>query len=369
MKQHAIRPKFGTTWSPDCFDGETAFKNMQDAFQAAMTGYPGELHESVYIFAGHTARIRVIGRDLAKHIYRPFSHLKTKGPSFAPPELRIDLWDENLTGKGGSIGPTNNGGGWSETTVKSFNDQFVGQQLPNTVSCLDRRAKHIVASIAWHDRIFIYEQAKPLARLLLEWHNDRGVQVIHAGLVARNGTGILFVGKSGSGKSTSSLACIAAGFDYLSEDYVGLEACTDGSFLGHSLYSSVFVQTSQLARFEELIPYAIKGRLPHEEKSVIILSEIFPERLRRSVLIRALVLLRVLDRPELRPRPASKGEALLALGPSSLLQIPNRELGANGFKRLVELVERVPCYWLDVGCGLGSVAPGVEEILFQVSPA
>jgi hypothetical protein len=132
---------------------------------------------------------------------------------------------------------------------------------------------------------------------------------------------------------------------------------------GHSLYNSVFLETVHLTRFEELLPYAIKGRLPHEEKSVIILSQVFPERLKRTVPIQMLALLRVADTPRPRFRPASKGEALLALGPSSLLQIPNRGLGVRGFNRLAQLVEQVPCYWLEVAGDLRSIADGVDELL------
>jgi hypothetical protein len=224
-----------------------------------------------------------------------------------------------------------------------------------------------MASIAWNNKIFIYERAKPLARLLLEWHNDQDVQVIHTGLVARDGKGVLFAGRSGSGKTTSSLACISAGFDYLGEDYVALERQQCGPFVGHSLYNSVFLDTIHLTRFSELLPCAIKGRLPHEEKSVIILSQVFPERLKRTVPIQMLALLRVADTPRPRFRPASKGEALLALGPSSLLQIPNRGLGVRGFNRLAQLVEQVPCYWLEVTGDLRSIANGVDELLARAS--
>jgi len=100
---------------------------------------------------------------------------------------------------------------------------------------------------------------------------------------------------------------------------------------------------------------------------VIILSQLFPERLQRVAPILVLALLRVADVPEPKFRPASKGEALLALGPSSLLQIPNRGLGVRGFTRLAQLVEQVPCYWLEVRSDLGPLAHRVEEILAEAS--
>jgi hypothetical protein len=368
IMQEINRSRFGTPWEEEHFNGEVAFANMQAEFEEAAAKHPDEVHESFYIFAGQSVRMRVVGNELAKHIVRPFAHLRMTEPRLLKPQLAIDLWDDKTS----IIRPTDPAYEdlcWSETTVESSDDRFLGQRLPHTFSCLDREANHIVGSIAWHDRIFIYERAKPLARLLLRWHNDKHIQIIHTGLVARNGVGILFVGKSGSGKSTSSLACIYAGFDYLSEDYVGLEECPDGSFIGHSLYNSIFAQTSHLARFEELVPCAIKGRLPHEEKSVIILSQIFPKRLKRTVSIRALALPRVVHATKTEFRRASKGEALLALGPSSLLQIPNRGLGVHGFDKLAQLVRRVPCYCLDVGSDLRSIAPCVEELLSQLSPS
>ena len=360
--------RFGTSWTQDHFDGEVAFNNMRAEFEAAAAKQPEELRESFYLFGGQRVRIRIVGRELAEHIGRPFSHLRICEQNSTAPQLFIDLWDANKANASEQIFPRE-ALQWTETTVKSLDDRFLGQQLPHTHSCLDREARYLLASIAWHDRIFIYERAKPLARPLLEWHNDQDIQVIHTGLVGRGGKGVLFVGKSGSGKSTSSLACVRAGLDFLSEDYVGLERRVDGTFAGHSLYNSVFLETAHLARFTELMPYAIKGQPPQEAKSVIILSQLFPERLQRVVPIRAIALLNVSDAPAPKLRAASKGEALLALGPSSLLQIPNRGLGVGGFKRLAQLVEQVPCYALELGRDLRAITSSVERLLEEAAPS
>ena len=342
------------------FEGRVAFQAMRSAFERAMRQFPEKVRESYYIFGGHSVRIRIIGRQLAQHILQPFSHLQTEMTGPNPSQLTIDLWDENTTNIRCYARSRASGPGWTQVTSKSSDGQFIGQLLPNTLTCFDRKSKRIVGSIAWGQGIFIYERAKPLARLLLEWYNDRNIQVIHAGLVSRHDQGVLFVGKSGSGKSTASLASLCAGFNYLGEDYIGLQTLSDGSFIGHSLYSSAFLDAGHLTRFPQLEPYIIKGR-PQEKKSVVILSQVLPGRIERSVPIRILVLPYLINASESRIRPASKVDALLALGPSSLIELPSR--GMDSFGKLAQLVEQVPAYWLGLGRDQNSIPQCVEEII------
>ena len=41
--------------------------------------------------------MRVVGRDLAQTILRPFEHLRLSASPLARPRLTIDLWDASLT--------------------------------------------------------------------------------------------------------------------------------------------------------------------------------------------------------------------------------------------------------------------------------
>ncbi len=347
------------------FDGAKTFQVMQDACQWAMERYAEHLSESFYQFAGQSVRIRIVGQKLATHLVLPFSHLRMHGPSPCIPQLTIDLWDENETGICCRTNSQENVSRWTEVGAMSVEGRFVGHQLPNSVTCLDRHAQHIIGSLAWGETVFLYERGKPLTMPLTAWYSDRNVPVIHASLVSRDGQGVLFAGWSGSGKSTSSLACLQDGFDYLSEDFVGLQKLPDGSFVGYSLYNSAFVETSHLARFPTLTPYVRKAQFPSEKKSLVLLSQVFPERLKGSVPIRLLVLPRVTDLPESQIRPAAKGQALLTLGPSTLLSVPG--LGTRRLDTLARLVEQVPCYWLDLGRELKSIPHCMEELLAEIT--
>jgi len=338
---------------------------MELKFERAKVRHRDRLHESFYLFGGQYVRMRIVGHGMARHVIQPFSHLRADVVEAGNPQLTVDLWDETETEVHCQVSSRNGDAARRKVTAVFSDGRFVGQQLRNVLTVYNDSTQRIISSVAWGDELSSYERWKPLARPLLEWHNSRSIQMIHAGLVSQHGQGILIVGKSGSGKSTSALACLSAGFGFLSEDYVGLQRLHDGSFVGHSLYNSVFLSRDHLARFPALIPYVMEG-MPHEQKSAVVLSQVFPERLERVVPIRALVLPRIVDATESKVRPATKGETLLLLGPSSLLQIPNRRLGVRGFDKLAQLVEQVPAYWLDLGRDLDSIPRCVEELLSQI---
>jgi hypothetical protein len=342
-------------------DVESLFHGMEAAFERAMCARPDGLWQRSYAFAGRRARVRVVGRELAEHISSAFAHLPMDDTA---PTFTIDLWDESETGTpcpaaSEDVGQTWAVGGGLLTSVAG--GQFVRHRLGQSTIWLDRRRQRLIASVTAAGRLSLYERGKPLHYLLSLWHNDRKAYVIHAGLVARNGDGVLFLGPGGAGKSTSALACFCHGFQYLADDCVALESVEDGGFLGHSVYSAPWLQPAHLVEFPTLAAHAICGRLPGEAKAFVPLGRLHPERLARVATIRALALPRVVRARASRLRAASKGEALLAVAPSSIVLFAPSP-GAEGLRVLARLVERVPTYWLELGSDLETIAGCVESV-------
>jgi len=337
------------------------FHTMKSTFEQVLNAQPRGAFEFWYTFAGQAVRMRVVGCEMAKTLSQPLSHLReTQLRSTA--QLSVDLWDEGETAVPQRREALNSERRSLKIIQVTADGQFVGQQLRNLSCCYDRRNRCIVGSIAWKEQVSIYDRWKPLSRPLLEWYNDEGVQIVHAGLVAQDGQGVLFVGKSGSGKSTASLACLCDGFEFLGEDYVGLQRVDSRAFIGHSLYNSVFLKSDHLHRFPMLSSHVVKA-LPYDEKSAVVLSQVFPERLRPSCEVRVLVLPRIVDALKPTAHRASKSEALLKFATSSLLKFPSRRLGVWGFNKLAEIVEHVPCYWLDLGRDIPSIPSVIRDIL------
>jgi hypothetical protein len=343
---------------------ESAFKQYQAMtaeFEHALKAHPQNSREFWFAFAGQSVRMRVVGCEMAKTISQPLSHLQLKQPASAA-QLSLDLWDEDETGIPHRREGLNSDGCPDKIVQITDEGRFVGQRLRNFSCCYDRESKRIVSSLAWKEQVSLYDRWKPLSRPLLEWYNDEGVQVVHAGLVAQDGQGVLFIGKSGSGKSTAALSCLCDGFEFVGEDYVGLQRVDGGSFLGHSLYNSVFLKSDHLTRFPSLSSYVVEA-LPHDEKSAVILSQIYPESLRSVSPIRVLILPRIVDTLKSTAHIASKGEALLKFATSSLLKFPSRRLGVPGFNNLGKLVESLPCYWLNLGRDITSIPDVIRGIV------
>jgi hypothetical protein len=352
----------------DNSNGDIAFHKMRTAFERAWTSHPDRRWESLCTFAGRCARMRVVGQGLLEQIAQAFQHLLAKGNPLST-ELKIDLWDEGDT----SVSCPINSEPVDERLLKStsyvefglilgsLEDRFIGCQCPQVITWFDRSEQHLVGSVSRHDELSLYDRGKPLHFPLLLWHSDQGAEVIHAALVSKNGEGVLFAGRGGAGKSTSALACLEAGFDYLGDDYIGLEASGDGSFQGHSIYSATWLMADHLLQFPLLIPHAIYPERPDQEKTLVLLSHVFPQQLSCRAPIGALVLPRITGNSSGHIRPASKAEALFALAPSSILLRPSS--GAATLNKLARLAERVPSYWLELGSDLSGVPDRVEELL------
>ena len=341
------------------------FERLQAGFRLAIQRQALGVPELHYRFGGFPARLAVVGRAFAEHIVRPFLHLRSTDADAGSPRLDIGLWDENETGVRRPGEPEPETVGDPRVTEISSTGRFVLQRTPCASIGLDRASARIVGAVAWSDRVPLYERGKPLARLLVEWYADQGRPVMHGALVSRGDRGVILAGKGGSGKSTSALICARAGLGFLGEDYVGLELPDDRSVVGHSVYSSVFLTPATAAAFPDLAPHLAASPDPGEVKSLLCLADVCPSRLLRSVPVRAVALCRLVETPVSRVRPASRIEALRAVAPSSLLQIHGRR--KDSLDRLTQLVERVPCFWLEQGRHLASVVEGVEEILARAT--
>lgn len=347
-------------------DLASAARLLSSAFERATSSGP-TCSESWYSLGDHTVRFRIVGRRLERSISTPFSHLELHDPGGKRADLTVELWDVEESAVACPLGPAPYDVRESGVVRSSPDGNLVAHERSHSRVILDRRARHLIGCVASDRGLHFVERARPLNLPLAVWCGDRDIHLVHAALVARDGSGILVAGVGGAGKSTSALACAAAGFDFLGDDCVGLRMAADGTPEGHSLYNSVTFVPEHLTRL------GVRGIAPGgassgpNDKAVVSLAGVAGLRLGRVAPIRALALPRIVATRGGTVRRASKGDALLTLAPSSLVKraVPTRAC----LHRMALLVERVPAFWLELGPDLAAIPGDVDRLLSEALAA
>lgn len=352
-KQPAVA-HIGDAGSPTLYFGA-----VYNAFeQAGRTA--GGIIDRFYTIAGYTVRLRFAGPALLPLITPALAHLAAS-PSSAP-DLTVCLWDSETTGVQLPFPPWRIRDRSARGEVPGYSDgRFYTAFQPRAgiLSMLDASANRAVFWIPRAAALPSFEMAMPLRAVFHWWMSGRGRQLIHAAAVGTADGGVLLVGRGGVGKSTTALACLSAAMAYAGDDYIAFQM--EPTPIAHSLYSSGKLAPDALARLPHLLPAISTPGRPGEEKAVLFLHEHYPQQIRPSLPIRAVLLPRVTDRLETTIVRTSAGAALIALAPSTIFWLPHA--GERALQAMAALLQRVPSYVLYVGTDLAQVPAVIADLL------
>jgi hypothetical protein len=345
-----------------------------DVCRDASAGSGGVLQTTWLELAGRPVRFSVAGERLMEVLLTAFRHLRLDGerePSAGTaPALEVEVWDAAECRRAcpirylrDSLPHTRPFG--RAVLGRSSDGRVLGCQSHTLFGALNLERNRLVAVVGDARRLSLFERGKPLQPLLFAWHSAIGAAPVHAGLVARGGRGVLLGGAGGSGKSTTSLLCWEAGFDYLGDDYIALPAAAqDGRHVAYSLYTSTWLTPDHSRRFPRLAEKAHHGS-EDDDKLLVMLTEVDDARLARKSSVDALLLPRVVGGHDTTFRRASASEAVLRLAPSSILQLPFVD-ARLALDRMHELLSEVPAYRLELGTDFPSIPRAVDAILREV---
>ncbi len=257
------------------------------------------------------------------------------------PPFVVELWDSASASlpppsppwRREDAGPLGAVRGYNDARHKVIVDLNVG-----TIVIADLAERVAVVWAASAAALPAWWRAAPL-RMLLGWILAApGRHAVHAGAVGSHGRGALLTGRGGSGKSTLAMSCVAAGMEYLGDDYVLLASGAVGP-VAHSLYSTVRLTWDSPALRPNLTPWS---SLDGEDKAVLDISEVAPSQLRPATAVKAIVIPRRSGARTATLSPVSQGAALHALAPSTLFQASDE--GAAAMALIADVVRRVPAF-------------------------
>jgi hypothetical protein len=199
----------------------------------------------------------------------------------------------------------------------------------------------------------------------IELLRSRGLYAIHGAGLERGGRGIIMVGVSGAGKTTSCLSLMRAGFGCLSDDHPLLKA--DGATMSLLPFPGRIAVTEKTADWFPELAAAKDGFRQDTRKRSFELASFPCYRVAGPCRPELLIFPRIIDWPESSFEELPKTRALEQLLPQTLLVL-DQALAVRQFQVMAELVKRTDCFLLHFGEDVARL-PELVDTLLQKIPA
>jgi hypothetical protein len=325
-----------------------------------------------YRIAGAPVCLQFASAALRERLTPAFSHL-TDAWEGEPDALTIHLWDSASTRSAPPPRPRlHEDGAPAPGALYHFHEppiRGVYQPGVESLSVLDSEARE-----AWHwvssaFDIAYWDQACPIRQILFWWLGSRGCLQVHGASIGTPSAGVLIVGKGGSGKSTVALSSLGSGCEllYAGDDYVGVRV--EPSPRIESLYSSGKLEPDHVhTLLPHLLPLLANADRLDSEKAVLYVQKHFPDQTTSGFPLRAVLVPTVVAAVQRESRivETSRAAAFAALAPSTILQLHTADPGAFGM--MSRLIERVPCYGLELGSEVAAIPATIAQFLAQFPP-
>ncbi len=337
------------------------FEYLEDVFQQASSTCGG-VKQRVFCIADKAIALNTVGENLDELLFKAFAHLPTNISS--KETLNLFVWDAKE----------------ADLTFKFPTPQILGNEKLEKITehyfenyCVLFSERGVVfyaydylkntAYVCIKDSNLLpnYFLASPLFRILKIWAKLNGLSVLHAGCVANENNAVLFVGKGGKGKSTTSLQCLLDGMYYLGDDYVLLDTSQPIPVI-YTLFCSGKLHLNHITNFPLFNEHSIyRPNTEAYDKPLLYLNELFKEKIAYKRPLKAIVATQLTGNEFTSYKPMSAFEALKALAPSTLFQL---NLGDQGdFAKMGNLTRTTPCFTLELGTNFQGIASVVNELL------
>lgn len=321
--------------------------------------------QSSYCIGGVIVQLQMIGEALTKRLTPAFTHLATMTPMPpVPPVLIVYLCEGTASGIAMPTIPLQ----IAQTAkleeiwgyfVHNENFQLFYQPETQALTLLDYTQNCAYYWIEDAQQLTLSDGGAPLITLLHWWFGHQGSQVVHGAAVGTCDGGVLLVGKSGSGKSTTALACLDAGLAYVGDDYCLVT--TQPRPMVYSLYSSGKLHFADLVHFLRFQRALTSEAYIQADKALFFFAEQFCDQIVPALPLKAILLPAIITNTHTTWHVLSPAAALLAVAPSTVLQLVGNK--SQSLQQLGRLVRQLPCYRLALGRELHAIPSAIAELL------
>ncbi|NHZ86171.1 MAG: serine kinase [Planctomycetia bacterium] len=345
------------------------FEEVFKSFQRAEKNKSSKVQ--YYNIASQTVKLRFAGSAMIPHMTPALSHLRSISQNKC--SLTICVWDSvstkvdlplNFWENDIGIGLQDNDYQHSSSNnariyFKENSIQGVYHVETKILSLFDMNTNLGILWINNAQKIPYYVSSSPFRSILQWWAAYNDLLMIHAGAIGNDRSGVLLAGKSGSGKSCTTMTCINSTLQYAGDDHILIN--TKSPFRSYSLYNACKLYNSDFNRFPEILKGSSNAWDLNNEKSVLFLHDIVPDKIVRGFQIKAILLPKIVNVKDSYLVAVSQAESLKALAPSTIFQLPGA--GKVDFKIMAKLVKQIPSFILKLGSNNKNIPDIIANLL------
>ena len=189
-----------------------------------------------------------------------------------------------------------------------------------------------------------------------------GFYDLHAAALIRDRIGYLFLGESGSGKSSAALSLVRQGWHYVSDDALLVRPSADGievlAFRKHFYLDPVLSH-----QFPEIAPHLKGSAMGDHTKRFLDVESVYPGRFRPSCSPRVLIYTQIVPQAESKLIPIDKTTALIKLMRQSASLFFKRQAVNVHLEAMKRLVSQSYSYELLAGLDLYEEPEKITDFL------
>jgi hypothetical protein len=191
-----------------------------------------------------------------------------------------------------------------------------------------------------------------------------GMYALHANGIVKDGIGFLFVGGTGSGKSTTAFSLIRQGWEFLSDDVTLLRSNSEKieamAFVkGFSIDPQLASRCPELRGLEETSSW-------NESKIFINTESLYPDQFLSCCLPKVLIFPKIVSRRKSKLLPVDQAKALILLIENSGGIMLDKNMADNQIEVLKQLIYQTSSYQLLAGLDLYKEPDKIPEIISQL---
>jgi hypothetical protein len=334
------------------------FDGVLERYRRA-AGTLGEVHRD-YRVAGTVVRLCFAGERLVPYFTRALEHVRIE--PVETPDVTFCLWD-SVSSRVTMLPPPCDREAFSDRgDLWGFHSKRIKTAFHYhdfSVNLFDHERKIGIYWVQNAELLPYWVLASPLRTLFHWWMERHGCQLVHAAAMGVGDRALLLVGKGGLGKSSTALACLEAGFEFVGDDYVIVRH--DPKPTVYCLYATAKINREDIERFAALRPHLSKQEVPADEKAVLFLYPHFATQLRKETPLHAIAVPRVESREDTELTAETKSVVRQAASFTTMSQLPYA--GDHTLRLFTALCEALPAYVLRLGLDRARLCGAIRDFL------